>query len=90
MLINQASTAIDHFYSGKIDKQSQVTKILLSIADGRDYTIGEIAHDLRMEKSTVSARRNELIRREFVAKGRRRPCRISGVMCETIILNIGL
>ena len=90
MLINQSTTAIDCFHSGRIDKQSQVTKILLSIADGGEYTIGEIAHDLGMQNSTVSARRAELLAREFVVKGKTRRCHISGVMCETIILNIGL
>lgn len=90
MLINQTQTAIDHFYSGRIDKASQVTKILLAIADGSDYTRGEIAHDLGMEKSTVSARVNTLIAREWVKYGKNRPCKRSGVTCQTIILNIGL
>ena len=90
MLINQSHTAIDCFYSGRINKANQVTQILLCIADGGDYTIGEIARDLHLEKSTVSARRAELLAREWVKKGDCRKCKISGVWCETIILNIGL
>lgn len=90
MIIRQAETAINHYKSGNISKSKQATKILLAMADGGEYTIGELAYALGMEKSTISARRRELLDREWVTYGENRKCHRSGVMCETITINIGV
>jgi hypothetical protein len=88
MKTNQAQTAIDHFHS-KVERMKftiiqQIIAGMLLYKDKPDWTIGEIAHLMRMEKSTVSARRNEMLHLFLVEYSERRHCSISGVMCETV------
>lgn len=80
MRIAQQFTACDAFHA-HTGKAGQRAAILAHIkAHGGDWTIGELARALRMEKSTVSARLNELLyeTHELVEKPKR-PDRVSGI-----------
>lgn len=88
MKIAQQITAVDaydaHRACGKARAQRE--RILDHIkAHGGDWSIGEIAHALRMEKSTASARLNELLydSGELVDKCRRRD-RVSGITVRAV------
>lgn len=78
-----ADTSIDalhaHRASGKLGDQH--CRILAHIREhGGDWSIGELARALGMEKSTVSARVNELLTETFeVVAAPRRKDRVSGV-----------
>lgn len=90
MIIAQQETAIDAFHAHQSSGMSsqQRSRILAHIQKhGGDWSIGEIAHALRMEKSTVSARINELLNdtAEVIAKQKRKD-RISGVLIRPVCL----
>ena len=85
-------TSIDAFYihqgTGKSAQQRE--RVLDFIASsGGDWSIGEIARALGLEKSTVSARVNELVNdtRDLVEKPRRKD-RISGITVRPVGLPI--
>lgn len=90
MKIAQAPTACDAYHAhvdgGMASCQRQ--KILGYIAlMGGSWSIGEIAHALHMEKSTVSARVNELLHETHEVVGRqKRKDRISGIMVRPVAL----
>jgi len=67
-------------------ENGQESAILNFIAKHGESTIGEIAHALRMEKSTVSARQNSLRKSGRLVFGLQRKCRRSGVMCNPVKL----
>lgn len=90
MRIAQAVTASDaydrHRASGKA--AAQRARIVDHIRrHGGDWSIGEIAHALGMEKSTVSARINEALfeTRELVEASRRKDRR-SGILVRPVKL----
>jgi len=81
-------TSIDAYHSlplGMVSTSCQ--KIEDWVAANGNSTIGEIAKGLQMEKSSVSARRNELIAANRVCLGGRRACRISGRTVETVFIS---
>lgn len=64
MLINQAPTACDAFHAHSENglASGQRSKILHFIeTNGGSWSIGELAEALKMQKSTVSARLNEML-----------------------------
>lgn len=67
-------------------KNGQESAILDHVAKHGESTIGEIAHALRMEKSTVSARQNSLRKLGYLVQGAVRKCRISGINCTPVKL----
>ena len=71
-----------HKDSGKAGTQRNKIMIVLRYAE-YPYTNREIAQCLGMEPSTVSARRNELIKKGLVKMGRARKCSITGVTAYT-------
>lgn len=86
MRIAQQPTAADaydaHRMSGKSGAQRD--RILAFITErGGDWTIGELARALNMEKSTVSARLNELLydTKELVERSKRKD-RVSGILAR--------
>lgn len=85
--INQAQTAINHFHEVVVPNlsKSQQAHILSVMARGCTYTIGELADFLGLQKSTVSARRNEMIAAGLIKHGKNRPCKISNVTCQTVV-----
>lgn len=92
MRIAQQITAADafdaHRASGKASAQR--VRIMAHIqACGGDWSIGEIAQALRMEKSTASARINELLHEthELVEKPRRKDRR-SGILIRPVGLPV--
>lgn len=92
MRIAQAVTASDaydrHRASGKA--AAQRARIVDHIRrHGGDWSIGEIAHALGMEKSTVSARINEALfeTHELVEKTRRKD-RLSGITIRPVGLPV--
>jgi predicted ArsR family transcriptional regulator len=85
MLINQTETAIDSFHAHHGKSAAQRERVLRFIESrSGDWSIGEIARGLSLEKSTVSARLNELLTTgELVAKPKRKD-RISGVTVRPV------
>ena len=77
MLINQAPTACDAFHanadSGLASGQRAVILVLIE-RHGGSWSIGELADALSMQKSTVSARLNEMLHEtcELEAKPKRK------------------
>lgn len=74
----------DHVETGKA--HAQRTRILEFIKErGWDWSIGEIAKALKLEKSTVSARINELLNEtlELDTKPKRKD-RVSGVLIRPV------
>ncbi len=69
----------------------EIAKLLLVATNrGVCLTIGEMAHKLGWEKSTVSGRRNDLEKSGYfelegtlykVVLGGKRPCTVSGITC---------
>ena len=83
MLTAVQETSIDafHLHRGTGKSAQQRERVLQFIASrGGDWSIGEIARSLGLEKSTVSARVNELVNdtRDLVEKPRRKD-RVSGI-----------
>lgn len=86
MRINQATTAIDAYHAHHGKSADQRNRILNFVASrGGDWSIGEIASELMIEKSTVSARVNELLNQtgELEAKPKRKD-RISDVVIRPV------
>ena len=91
MRVNQHSTAIDayhaHHASGKA--QAQQSRILDFIeSSGGDWSIGEIAHMLGMEKSTVSGRINEMLANGSLVEKPRRKCARSRIKIRPVGLPV--
>lgn len=91
MRIAQQFTACDafqaHHASGKAS--AQCVRIVAFIRDrGGDWSIGEIAHALGLEKSTVSARMNELVEAGTPAVKCRRRDRRSGITVRAVGLPV--
>ena len=85
-------TSIDAFYfhRGAGKSAQQRDRVLQFISSrGGDWSIGEIANALGLEKSTVSARVNELVNetRDLVVKPRRKD-RISGITIRPVGLPV--
>lgn len=92
MLIAQNETAIASFHAhvGNGKAAAQRNRILGFIeAQGGDWSIGEIAHALGLEKSTVSARVNECLNefQSLVVKPRRKDRR-SGINIRPVGLPV--
>lgn len=90
MKINQYETAIDAFHAhvGTGKAQIQRERIVSFIRDaGGDWSIGELAKCLRMEKSTVSARLFELLNdsKELEARPKRKDL-VSGVSIRPVAI----
>lgn len=86
-------TSADAYRGHRSSGQSaaQRARILAFItARGGDWSIGEIAKALELEKSTVSARINELLHetREVVERPKRKD-RVSGITIRPVGLSIG-
>lgn len=89
MLINQAETACAVFHASNFQPQQQRILDLLE-CHGGDWTIGEIANFLRMDKSAVSGRRNALLAIGAIELGDERKCRISGKTVQTVHIKADL
>lgn len=88
MLIQQAQTAIESYHGHHSKSAAQRTRVLAFIESrGGSWSIGELAHALDLQKSTVSARVNELLyeTRELVEQPKRKDRR-SGVMVRPVSL----
>jgi predicted transcriptional regulator len=90
MRIAQQPTAADAYDAHRASGQSaqQRNRILNHIkARGGDWSIGELAQALTLQKSTVSARVNELLNdtKELV-ECEKRPDRVSGIRVRPVAL----
>jgi hypothetical protein len=88
MLILQADTAIDsyrgHRRAGISDCQRERICAFLRVRGG-DWSIGELAAELHLEKSTVSARLHELLYEEKrIEEAPKRRDRISGITVRPV------
>ncbi len=82
------ATSIDayHSRSRRTIGQAQCDRIVEYVERAGTATIAEIAKALGMEKSSVSARRNELIAAGRLVLGARRQCAITGHNVQTVKL----
>jgi len=82
MRIAQQPTACDAFHARRGQSAAQRNRILAFIKSrGGDWSIGELAHALGLEKSTVSARLNEaLYETHELVEASRRKDRRSGIL----------
>lgn len=92
MLTNVRDTSCDSFrtHRGTGQSAAQRARILNFIkARGGDWSIGEIAKALELEKSTVSARINELLNetKEVVERPKRKD-RVSGITVRPVGLPV--
>lgn len=88
MLIQQTSTAIEAYHGHQCKSAAQRTRILAFMESrGGSWSIGELAHALDLQKSTVSARINELLyeTKQLVERPKRKDRR-SGVMVRPVSL----
>lgn len=83
-----AHTSIANYHSHVVpDLQGkQESRILAYVSRFGESTIGEIAHALDMEKSTVSARQNKLRADGLLEFGAARKCSVSGITCNPLRL----
>jgi hypothetical protein len=90
MKIQQADTAINHFHAFVQDGAPIAREAIANFIEGHprkpDWTIGEISFGMGIDKSTVSARRNEMLKLLILERGEKRCCSISGIRCETVKL----
>lgn len=91
MKIAQSDTAITNYRFHVLPNLagSCYTAIMDVMRPGCDYTIGELAHLTGMEKSSISARRRELLDGMKIEMGHNRECSISGITCQTVKLHGG-
>ena len=87
--INQAPTAIDHFHQSVAGTlapslQERIRNYMAGHPRKPDWTIAELAHGMGLDKSTISARRNEMLKLFILEKGPKRHCSITGVKVETV------
>lgn len=91
MLIDQAPTACDaydaHRASG-LGSQQRATILTFIKNSGGDWSIGEIAHALGLEKSTVSARIRELLDADELEAKPNRKDRRSGITVRPVGLPV--
>jgi hypothetical protein len=87
MLINQSNTAIHCFHENVPNiRRGQKRRIFDAVNNHVDMTIGEISKETGIDKSMVSARRNEMLSEKVIKRGLLRKCCVSGVMCETVLV----
>ena len=91
MKINQTHTAIDNYHFHVLPEvaqpcQQRILGMMKREDDIPDWTIGEIAQATGMDKSSVSARRFEMIANGLVILGRDRKCKISNRVCQVVRL----
>ena len=90
MKIHQADTAIDHFHSFNFQYRTvskQEAQIMESMRQGKCYTLTELAHFTKLEKSSVSGRVNHMLNVGLLVKGQRRKCYFTEIMCRTVKLS---
>lgn len=90
MRIDQQPTACDAYHAHRGQSAQQRNRILEFIKHrGGDWSIGELAQALTLQKSTVSARVNELLNetKELVERPRRKD-RLSGITIRPVGLPI--
>lgn len=90
MRIDQQLTACDAYHAHCGQSAQQRNRVLEFVkARGGDWSIGELAHALGLQKSTVSARLNELLNetKQLVEYPRRKD-RLSGITIRPIGLPV--
>lgn len=88
MRIAQTETAIESYHA-HTGKERQCARILGHIKQhGGDWSIGEIAHALGMEKSTVSPRIRELLDTDELEAKPNRKDRRSGIRIRPVGLPV--
>jgi len=91
MRINQAPTACDSFHAhsdcGMASSQRETIIGYIALRGG-SWSIGELANALEMQKSTVSARLNELLESGAVEARARRKDRISNITIRPVGLPV--
>lgn len=92
MRIDQTPTACDAYHAHRasgLGTQQRARILALITANSEiDWSIGEIAHFLSMEKSTVSARLNEMLNADELVPRPARKDRRSGVTVRPVGLPV--
>ncbi|PLT18716.1 MarR family transcriptional regulator [Ralstonia mannitolilytica] len=88
MRTDVTDTSIDayHSRSRRTIGQAQCDRIVEYVERAGTATIAEIAQALHIEKSSVSARRNELIAAGRLVLGGRRQCAVTGRSVQSVKL----
>lgn len=93
MLTMATETSIDayHAHVGSGKAHAQRSRIIEFIRANRrfhcDWSIGEIAAAMRMERSTVSARLNEMLKAGDLVEQPKRQDRVSGIRVRPVTIN---
>ncbi|CAJ0719428.1 hypothetical protein LMG6871_02857 [Ralstonia edaphis] len=85
-LVQETSIDAYHSRSRRTAGQLQCDRIVEYVERAGTATIAEIAQALRMEKSSVSGRRNELIAAGRLVLGGRRQCAVTGRSVQSVKL----
>lgn len=87
MLINQQITAVRAFHHhqnvGMAASQRELIKGFIELRGG-SWSIGELARALDMQKSTVSARLNEMLQSKVLETRPKRKDRLSGITIRPV------
>ena len=87
MRTNVQETSIRAFHGHAGISASQRARIVALIESGRgNWSIGEIAQALSMQKSTVSARVNELLQDGCLEERAKRKDKVSGITIRPVAL----
>lgn len=92
MLINQADTAIQAYHGHVKGSHSAGQRAdIMGFIDRNhgDWSIGELAHAMGLQKSTVSARINELLSVSDLVEAPRRKDRVSGITIRPVRIPAG-
>lgn len=90
MLTNVSDTSREAFHAHQSKSSAQRNRIMAFVMKrGGDWSIGELAHALELEKSTVSARLNELLyETKELAERPKRKDRVSGITVRPVGLPV--
>ncbi len=89
MKINQTQTACDHYNNPTFQYRvvsPQEALILDHVRKVRNYTITELAYLTKLDKSSVSGRRNAMLKKGLLVYGPKRKCKFTEIFVQTVKL----
>jgi len=86
MKTNAASTSIDNYHAQVVGSiaPNQQARILAVMQAGRDYSMCELGRLTGIDKSSISARLNQMCKDGTLEHGQRRECSISRVSIRPV------
>jgi len=85
MKIQQTTTAADSFHA-HVGLSATQCNLIFSFIEGQggSWSVGELAQALKLQKSTVSARVNELLAAKRLVAALKRKDRVSGILIRPV------